>query len=348
MAKDGSTSDGGSISDEEWARFLKDAEAGSQDAPKEPSARARMVARRLREEPAPPPGWRTHQPVKERRGQHWYALGLVLAVVVLLLLVMDPGRMTGLFDGDGDTSHSASRTLTREDPFKGSPAAQWADGPAGIQLPAARAVGWMSRAEVAVALERTRDFLVASSLDPGVLRGERPTRAIALINPHQKGVQGFLRTAFDAPSRENDPLMMFSRFDRSKAVPVGDVVKTRGQITFQEGERGALRVTADVTYVYPVAPASGGDAVTRTIARRETVLSWDDPAKVRTEPGTFSLVSYKVDSTNGGCATPTGYFEPDFGRGSRDADGTEQVDPFDRDNPIREGSGTDCGTATRS
>ncbi|MFB7576930.1 hypothetical protein [Streptomyces sp. NPDC056165] len=36
----------------------------------------------------------------------------------------------------------------------------------------------------------------------------------------------------------------------------------------------------------------------RTIVRREVVMSWDDPAKVVVEPGTFSLVSYKVDTTN--------------------------------------------------
>ncbi|MFG2652081.1 hypothetical protein [Streptomyces sp. NPDC048436] len=48
--------------------------------------------------------------------------------------------------------------------------------------------------------------------------------------------------------------------------------------------------------------------------RRETVMSWDDPAKVVTEAGTFSLVSYKVDTTNGGCDTFTGYFTPPIQR----------------------------------
>ncbi|MFJ3825651.1 hypothetical protein [Streptomyces nodosus] len=35
-------------------RFLREAEAGAGGAPEEPSARARMVARRLREESGPP------------------------------------------------------------------------------------------------------------------------------------------------------------------------------------------------------------------------------------------------------------------------------------------------------
>ncbi|MFF0782757.1 hypothetical protein [Streptomyces sp. NPDC003720] len=74
-----------SLSDEQWETFLREsAEGGGAGAPKEPSARARMVTRRLREQaeaeerawgrtgrkrlpgrpraaarPAAPPGWRT-------------------------------------------------------------------------------------------------------------------------------------------------------------------------------------------------------------------------------------------------------------------------------------------------
>ena len=84
-------------------------------------------------------------------------------------------------------------------------------------------------------------------------------------------------------------------------------------------------MTADVTFVYPVtrADAGGDDEVVRTIVRRALVMSWDDPAKVVTEPGTISIVSYKLDMTNGGCSAPTGYFAPPFGRDRRaDADGT--------------------------
>lgn len=47
-----------SISDEQLEAFLREAaDGGGGSAPKEPSARARMVARRLREEAEPEP-WR--------------------------------------------------------------------------------------------------------------------------------------------------------------------------------------------------------------------------------------------------------------------------------------------------
>ncbi|EST29472.1 hypothetical protein [Streptomyces roseochromogenus] len=363
-----------SISDEEWERFVREAEAGTRPAPEEPSARARMVAARLREQPGRPDAWRSHEPPRRRAGRARYVAGLVVAAG-LLVVALNPGRVTGWFGSGGEggkgagtplaveskrpdqppPTEAASQLPTLAQPFRGSPAARWGDGAAGIGMPAARATGWMSKLQVAQALRRSRDFLVASDLDPGVLRGERPEKAIALINPRQRDVQGYLTAAFRAPSRKNDPLLLFSRFDKAKVRLVGDVVKTRGRITYREGERGAVEVTADVTFVYPVARATaGGDDVERTIVRRELIMSWDDPAKVITEPGTFSLLSYKSDTTNGGCGTYTGYLSPEFGTESASAtpDDGPTIDPYDRSTAVdagRRGNGdTTCGTATRS
>ncbi|MEV0280777.1 hypothetical protein AB0I22_30920 [Streptomyces sp. NPDC050610] len=355
---------GGSISDKEWERFLRDAEAGTPGAPEEPSARARNVARLPRDESGRSQGWRTYQPARRRPGKGWYVVGLLFAVA-LLVVALIPGKVMGWFGGDDGTPLAAeserpgqppaavaAQRPTLSEPFRGSPAAQWSDGAAGINLPAARATGWMSQVQVAHALDQSRDFLVSSSLDSGVLRGERPAKAIALINPRQEDIQKYLATAFRTPSRENDPRLLFSRFEKSKVRLVGDVVKTRGRITFREGKRGAVEVTADVTYVYPVARAeAGSEDVERTIVRRETVMSWDDPAKVITEPGTFSLLSYKADITNGGCTTFTGYFTPSFG-GGQSSTGDSEVDPYDRsasmDARMRDADAAGCDIATRS
>ncbi|MFD4951629.1 hypothetical protein [Streptomyces sp. NPDC058451] len=364
--------DEGSMADEEWERFLREAEAGTKGAPEEPSARARMVARRLREETGPPEPWRGHQPARRRGGKVWYAAGLLVAVA-LLVVALDPGRVAGWFGGGGAGAGAGGESTplavesqrpdqapptegvallpTIAHPFRGSPAVRWGDGTAGIGMPEARATGWMSKAEVARTLERTRDFLAASSLDPGVLRGERPRKAIALINPHQPDVKDCLATAFRAPSQKNDPLLLFSRFDTTKVRLVGDVVKVRGRITYREGDRGAVEVTTDVTYVYPVAPAAAGiDEVARTIVRREVVMSWDDPVKVVVDPGTFSLVSYKVDTANSECGVFNGYFTPRFGSDpvtSPPRNGPE-VDPYDRSASMEKRMREGCGTVSRS
>ncbi|MFG2288172.1 hypothetical protein ACGFOU_19185 [Streptomyces sp. NPDC048595] len=362
------------MSDEEWERFLRESVTGVAGAPVEPSARAREVERRLRETSGQPEGWRTYSPARPRRRTGWYVTGLV-AAVALLVVGLFPDRVVGWFAGGGGQDGAplaAESEAPREapgaepdlrptlaEPFRGSPAARWADGAAGITVPPAKATGWMDAAHVERALRQSRDFLVAAGLDSRVLRGKRPTKAIALLNPHQKDVQEYLRTALSstAPTPETDPLLLFSRFRPAQARLVGDVVKTRGRLTYREGKRGAVEVTADVTFVYPVTPAGDGGRdteVVRTIVRREVVMSWDDPAKVITEPGTTSLVSYRLDMTNGGCSAPTGYFVPPFGTADKQpADGAHHVDPYDRSKPIETRNGTtaggdDCATATRS
>ncbi|WP_433544092.1 hypothetical protein ACQPZG_02520 (plasmid) [Streptomyces sp. CA-294286] len=372
----GGGQDGSSVSDEEWERFLRESAAGVPDAPEEPSARAREVTRRLREEPVRPQAWRSYEPAAPRRFKGWHAAVLV-AASALLAVALVPGladRATGWFGGaDGTTDAVGAQAPesqrptgppaeqtplrpTLAEPFRGSPAAQWANGAAGITVPPARATGWMNTAQVAQALARTRDFLAASNLDPGVLRGERPDRAVALINPHQKDVQDYLSTAFTTSrvsDAKKDPLLLFSRFDPSRTRLVGDVIKTRGRLAFQEGEHGALQVTADVTFVYPVVrAAAGSEEVARTIVRRETVLSWDDPEKVKTEAGTFSLDSYTVHMTNAGCRDTSGRLAPTFGVERSGAGTGPEVDPYDRSTPMTErmkdADGAGCGTATRT
>ncbi len=126
-----------------------------------------------------------------------------------------------------------------------------------------------------------------------------------------------------------------------------DPVARRFTLFVDGEEQGSATVTA-------VIRSAGSDEVARTIVRREVVMSWDDPAKVVVEPGTFSLVSYKVDTTNGGCDTFTGYLTPEFSAeraAARPGDGPE-VDPYDRsmsmDTRMREDGDEGCGTATRT
>lgn len=106
-----------SIPDEAWEEFQRESEGPARlSAPKEPSARARRVAERLRREDeeaarrqgrarawgrkgktpvrAEPDGWRawpTHQRPKARRGRGW-GIFWVFVTVVVLLIVLNPAR----------------------------------------------------------------------------------------------------------------------------------------------------------------------------------------------------------------------------------------------------------------
>jgi hypothetical protein len=104
-----------SIPDEAWEEFQRESEGPARlAAPKEPSARARMVAERLRREDeasarrqgrvrglgrkgkvrAEPDSWRawpTHQQTTARRRRGWGVFWVFVAIVVLLI-VLNPAR----------------------------------------------------------------------------------------------------------------------------------------------------------------------------------------------------------------------------------------------------------------
>ncbi|MFB8028256.1 hypothetical protein ACFQ6U_32895 [Streptomyces sp. NPDC056465] len=384
-------SDGTSpVSDEQWAELVRQAEAGGAGAPKEPSARARMVTARLRAldeeaaraqgagrgwgrkpkqvEPWRPDGWRTGptgpagygRPRKRRRLVG--TLGFV-AVLGVLVIAMRPSLVTDHLPGGSDSVDTsllpaetapptaapagdpASDRPTLEEPFRGSPALRWADGAAGIELPEARAVGGMGKDEVAQALRATRQLLVAANLDPATLRGERPAEALDLLDPLQKGEPERLERSLVEPGEGQDPLMMFSRFDPDDTQLAGDIVKTRGRMTFEAGPTGSVEVHADYTFVYPLVRV-GGDEVARTIVRRKLTTALHDPERFVATRGKLSVLSSQQNFGNSACEVDDGFLHPHFpSDGTESEQGGPDVDPYDRSQWQPDGS---CGTVTRT
>ncbi|MEU1476783.1 hypothetical protein ACFYZ8_42790 [Streptomyces sp. NPDC001668] len=361
------------IPDDVWEQFARDSERDIRDsAPKEPSARAREVTERLRRQEARgelPEGWRTGpawQQKKSRRGL-WGVLGVAVAVVVAVVAVK-PSLVPGDPFGSGTSSEAAPSPLPQEtaaptaapsaeaseiptldDPFAGSPAKRWADGAAGIAVPKAKAVGGRSETKVQQALELTRKLLVESNLNPATLRGERPAAALDVLDPLQKNVHGVLETALGKPDRKHDPLWMFSRFDPEQVRPVGDVVKTRGRMTFKAGDHASVAVHADYTFVYPVVQTNGSTEVTRTIIRRVLDVELSDPAKYQVTPGKLSVVKWDQDINNSACDVYDGYLHPSFS--SAESTGPDPTgpttDPYDRSKPLDAGRAEGCGTVSR-
>ncbi|MEU9171851.1 hypothetical protein AB0D34_29345 [Streptomyces sp. NPDC048420] len=359
------------IPDDVWEQFARDTERDIRgSAPKEPSARAREVTERLRRQEARgelPDGWRTGpawQQKKSRRGL-WGVLGVAVAVVVAVVAVK-PSLVPGDLFGGGTSDEAASSPLpaetaaptaapsaeaseipTLDDPFAGSPAKRWADGAAGIVIPKAKAVGGQSAAKVGQALELTKKLLIESNLKPATLRGEQPTAALALLDPKQDDVLDRLKTGLRKPDRDHDPLFMFSRFDPEEVRLVGDVVKTRGRITFKAGEHASVAVHADYTFVYPVVRTDGTTEVTRTIVRRVLEVELPDPAKYQVTPGRLTVLRYDESAGNTSCDVHDGFLHPEF-PSSEPTDGPSTGptrDPYDRSEDI--GRIEDCGTVTR-
>ncbi|GAA2503433.1 hypothetical protein [Streptomyces gobitricini] len=359
-APEGRPGDGSSVSDEEWARFLRAAEEdGGASAPKEPSAdeRAERAARIARS--AQPEGWRTGPAWREidgraRRRRNVTGVLRMLLAVGLLVVAIRPGLITDRFAGAAPPVGTLPDAPTLTEPFRGSPAARWADGAAGIVVPEAKPVGGMSRQDVQHALTSTKTLLVAANLDPATLRGERPRAALDLLDPLQTDGRGVLEKALTDPGVDRDPLWVFSRFDPSEVRPAGDVVKVQGRLTYDKGDRdGEVRVHADYTFVYPVVKADpGATEVARTIVRRQLTLVLYDPEKTRTTPGKLYVLRMDESAGNDDCSRDgDGFLHPQFlsdlVAGEDGGGGGREIDPYDRSKPLDEQS-QECGTVTRT
>ncbi|MFD8144498.1 hypothetical protein [Streptomyces sp. NPDC059708] len=364
------------ISDEEWARFSEEIAREGADAPKEPSARARMVTARLRREeegrarsgrrrfgrgPRPgagdPPGWRTGPAWRETEGRSRRRLKAAAAIVViagLALVALRPelviDRLTGKTEARREARGAGPSAAgpdgpTLKDPFRGSPAARWAEGAAAIEVPAATAVGGLGEAQVAQGLAKAKQFLVASNLDPAVLRGERPRAALELLDPRQPEVPQRVERSLAQPGTENSPVTLFTRFDPAEVRPVGDVVKVNGSMRVEAGEPGEALVVTDYTFVHPMTKGDG--SVQRTIVRRQVTFALLDPARWDTTEGRLQLRRYDSEWSNVQCEATGGFLHPDFPqeppRGTK-ASG-ELTDPYDRTGPVHSEG---CRTASRS
>ncbi|PKT69371.1 hypothetical protein CW362_29990 [Streptomyces populi] len=384
------------VPDDVWERFARDSERDIRStAPKEPSARARMVTERLRlqdeleaeraarrgfrkkeaRSAAQPEGWRTNPARREaneraaRRRKLWAVLGIPLAVAVAVVAMKPSLLPGGLFDGSGGPasagpelpaetaapttppSAQASRKPTRERPFAGSPAERWGDGTDAIVVPKATAVGSLTKEQVATALRGTKNLLVGANLDPATLRGERPAAAIAVLDPKQPHMIDDIDRKLRAPDEKHDPLTLFSRFDPREVRLVGNVVKTRGRITFEAGKDGAVAIHADYTFVYPVSSAKGNtDEVTRTIVRRVLDIDFLNPRKFRVTPGRVMIRRYDQEIGNSACYVHDGFLHPLFDStaptGAPPTGPT--TDPYDRSRDLRDSPTGDCGTLSRT
>ncbi|GAA3867882.1 hypothetical protein GCM10023084_21150 [Streptomyces lacrimifluminis] len=366
-----------SVPDDVWEQFTRDTERDIRaSAQKEPSARARMVTERLRQQDARgerPAGWRTDpgrqkvndRAVRRRRG--WVMVGVPLAIAVAVV-AMKPSLLPGdpfgsaRSDGTSGTAPLPEETAapstpppaadpdvpTLARPFAGSPAEQYADGAAGIVLPPAKALGSLSKAQVERALRQTRQLLIVANLDSATLRGGRPEAALKVIDPTQKDLLGDLNTALRRPDEKHDPLSMFSRFNPAEVRLTGHVIKTRGRMTFEAGERDTVVVHADYTFVYPLVRAdAGATEVARTIVRRVLEIELYDPAKYQVTPGKISVVRHRSSFGNSDCEVFDGYFHPHFDSDAATAGANPgpTIDPYDRSDEVADGR---CGTATRT
>ncbi|MFF9507622.1 hypothetical protein ACF1BU_12490 [Streptomyces sp. NPDC014724] len=138
-----------------------------------------------------------------------------------------------------------------------SPAAQFAHGAAGINLPAVRGTDHFSDSEVAAALTTVKDYLVASSLDPDVLTGHAVRPVEQLLDPDQMAQfnRSMSRPDDDGQHAATGWLV---RFDPAKVALAGPDIRVRGTLSYTETGSDTLEVVSDHTFTYTLRPATPG------------------------------------------------------------------------------------------
>ncbi|WP_415950307.1 hypothetical protein [Streptomyces sp. KLOTTS4A1] len=159
--------------------------------------------------------------------------------------------------------------------FEHSPAAEFEPGAAGMPFPAVRRTPHFTADQVTAALEATKNYLVASSLDPAVLTGEETRPVRRLVAPGQLGQ---FDDALDRPTADgrHAPSGWMVRFDPAEAALAGDEVRVRGSFKAAETGGDTLEVVSNHTFVYALRAVAGEDSrVSLFTVRRELHFRFD-------------------------------------------------------------------------
>jgi hypothetical protein len=197
----------------------------------------------------------------------------------------------------------------------------WANGAAGIVIPAPRTHGPYTAAQVRSAYETTRELLIAGNLDWPTLRGGTPKAfEKLLIKSELKAfLAGLHSTKVDKTGEEENTRGWITTFAPGSAKFVTTVVKVHGTMkasVIHQSGTPVLRITVDYIFVYVVEPP-GDPADWMRVVQQQTGTV--DFARFDEEGGSFEPW-YSVSGTTAGvqCATHDGYIHPDYPSGPPD------------------------------
>lgn len=205
-------------------------------------------------------------------------LAAVAGAVVVALVAggVTAGWMRGWWGDSAAPAPSGTPTpggAETASPFAGTPAEHFAEGEAGIVLPAAEPVGDFTAEEVAEALEQVRQALIAARLDETMLVDHNPEKFLSLLAPDQRAA---LRVALEDGE--------FGPFPTRFVGVTYELVEPRvhGEATFRSRavQRGdeLIEVTTRFVWVYAAASTRHEGATSLAVIRDE--LLW----QVRGEP----------------------------------------------------------------
>jgi hypothetical protein len=221
------------------------------------------------------------------------------------------------------------------DPFAGKPADSWADGAAGIVLPAARPVGSYSKAVVAAAYATVKKLLIAGELTKSVLLGGRPTAFAALLAAQDRKdiLDGLNATGTNKNGSPKNTHQWVSAFAPGSTELIGTVIKVRGQMTAAPAVMfhfKVLKVHVNYLFTYAIEPPGQPARWMRLIMHRQ-----DNYYFGHWEGSTSPLTPWAESVSNEAgalCGTTDGYVHPDYAQSS--IRNGPQEDPYSLKKPL--------------
>lgn len=352
-------------SDDDFDRALRELTEGTAAEPRFREASAAERARRAKEL-ARQQAKRTRKRAGRSRGQgraerdhgratRWTGLGVLLVVAAVggfLWLEFGPRTATTTGTAVAPVTSVTADSGPPADPFASSPADSWADGTAGIVIPAARPVGGFTAAQVAAAYQTTRKLLMAGDLDHQTLLGGPPTAYADLLTSEQRAqfLGALNKEGANAAGRPVSTRMWVMSFAPGSSQLIGNVIKVQGTMSAKSVDDSgttALAVTVNYLFVYPIEPPGDPADWMRFVAHQYgsfDFAQWDDPGGP-IQPWNQTIVGH----AGGRCGSTDGYQHPDYpGERASGAGGTQTgpaVNPYSLATSVPGGSAV-CGNST--
>jgi hypothetical protein len=203
-------------------------------------------------------------------GRRRWLVVVVASVSVLTLVAVGlvGTRILGVWGSDPDPEAQPSPSPTEPpSPFAGTPAEDFAEGAAGIELPPAEPVGEYTADQVQDALEQVREALIAARLEESMIVDHDPDDFLATLAPD---VRPALQVTFEA-----DGFAAFATqiAEEARLVPVAPRVagSMSYEVTTAERDLPAITVTTRFAWVYPFETGDDQLATDLVVVRDELV-----------------------------------------------------------------------------
>lgn len=230
------------------------------------------------------------------------------------------------------------------DPFAGTPADKWANGAAGLVIPAARSHGQYSAAKVESAYKTTRKLLAAAALDKQALLGGAPTAFANLLTQQERDqfVSQLNRTGLDKHGDPRSSRGWIVQFAPGSTKLVGSAIRVHGSMsaaaTKDRNGYPILRVRVDYIVVYAIEPPRDPLDWMRIVAQFKGTVDFGAWAQADTP---FEPVWNAGPAVAGiRCGTKDGFVHPDYRSGPPDtaAPAGPAVDPYAFGEPGKTGA----------